>query len=69
MLESMEVGYEAVKNKILPGFVLFLHDVTPAIHLPRLFHWYDDVVLGRDLDMWQPLGDWALNYLVCLQRK
>jgi hypothetical protein len=68
MLESMSVGYEAVKNKMKPGFVMFLHDVTPPHHLPRLFHWYDDIVLGRDGDMWQPIGQWPGNYLVALKR-
>lgn len=68
MLESMSMAYEAVKDKMVPGFVMFLHDVCPPDHLPRLFHWYDDIVTGRDGDMWQPIGQWPGNYLMALKK-
>jgi hypothetical protein len=67
--ESMKAGYKAVKDKILPGFCLFLHDVTPPNHIPRLFHWLNDELLVEDGDMWEVAGNWDQAYLVCLQRR
>ena len=67
--ESMESAYRAVRDKILPGHVMFLHDVIPATHIPRVFHWFHDVVLGEDEDMWQVLGTWANHYMIGVMRK
>lgn len=67
--ESMKAGYKAVKDKILPGFCLFLHDVTPPTHIPRLFHWLNDEVLVEDSEMWEVMGNWDVAYLVCLLRR
>ncbi len=41
MLESMGAGYEAVKDKIVPGGYLLLHDVDC---FPRLNSWYNETV-------------------------
>ena len=68
MYESMKEGYKAVKDKILPGYVLFLHDCTPPLHIPRLFHWLYDEVLEEDRDMWKVVGEWGQSYLVGLVR-
>lgn len=41
MLESMGAGYEAVKDKIVPGGYLLLHDVDC---FPRLAAWYRETI-------------------------
>lgn len=41
---SMRTGFEAVKDKIVVGGYLHIHDV-PNNYLKRLQKWYDDVVL------------------------
>lgn len=66
--ESMKEGYLAVKDKILPGFVMFLHDVTPPNHIPRLFHFLYDEILVGDEGLWTVVGEWTNAYLVGLKR-
>lgn len=41
MLESMGAGYEAVKDKIVPGGYLLLHDIDV---FPRLNAWYSQII-------------------------
>jgi len=68
IMESMEIGYAAVKDKIEPGHLLFLHDVTPPTHIPRTFHWFAEEVMGKDEEMWTVLGDFSNMYLVVLSK-
>ena len=42
MVESMSVGFEAVKDKIAVGGYLFLHDTQ---NIPEVGKWYREVVL------------------------
>lgn len=67
--ESMRDGYAAVKDKIVPGFCLFIHDATPVTHIPRVSKWLREEVLGDDGDMWLVTGEWTPSFLTCLQRK
>lgn len=66
--ESMKEGYKAVRDKVLPGFCLFLHDVVPATHIPRLYHLLFDEILEEDGDMWTVIGSWDNSFLACLKR-
>jgi hypothetical protein len=38
IIASMRAGYEAVKDKILPGGILILHDIN---NIPSLIPWYE----------------------------
>jgi len=66
--ESMRDGYLAVRDKIVPGFCLFIHDATPPTHIPRVSKWLMDEVMGDDGHMWTITGEWVSAFLVCLQR-
>lgn len=67
--ESMETGYLAVRDKILPGSALFIHDATPPTHIPRVYKWLTEDVLGKDGDMWTMAGEWTPAFLTCLVRR
>ena len=40
ILQSMKDAFDLVKNKIVIGGYLCLHDVIPNLHMPRLNHWW-----------------------------
>lgn len=66
--ESMRDGYEAVKDKIMPGCCLFIHDATPPTHIPRVSEWFREEVMGDDHDMWTPAGEWVGAFLIGLRK-
>lgn len=68
--ESMKTGYEAVKDKILPGFLLFLHDAIPATHIPRVNKLlFKEILRGKDKNMWEVVEKWEQAYLVALVKR
>ncbi len=66
---SMKTGYEAVKDKIVEGGYLFLHDCVPENHLPLLNKWLFNEVLKEDKEMWNVMGQWPDQFLFGLERK
>lgn len=63
MLESMVAGYAAVKNKIVEGGYLLIHDY----HLfPRIRRWVDTEVITDPI--WTVDGDFPNCYLFVLKR-
>lgn len=63
--KSMEMGYQAVKDKIVPGGYLLLHDVIDESHIPDLHIWYRDKI--KPDPMWEHIED-GRRYLVVLKR-
>lgn len=67
ILVSMEAGYAAVKDKIVKGGYLFMHDILPANHLPLLYNWFYSEVLPSGL--WKIIyEDNRRNYLIGLSK-
>ena len=63
---SMHNGYLAVKDKIVAGGYLLLHDTQ---NIQSVGDWYREEVLGKDGSMWEEIGKWDGSMLVALQRK
>lgn len=67
---SMEIGYQAVRDKIAPGGYLLLHDVIPPKHIPQLSQWcYHGQVLGTDKEMWEVEGEHTTQFTTILRKK
>lgn len=64
MIKSMDIGYKAVKDKIVKGGCLFLHDVVGHFRLPELHEWYLSQVLK---DKWE-VTEYPESYLACLKK-
>lgn len=62
---SMEQGYQAVKDKIVPGGYLLMHDVIGQDDLPDLRNWYQWKVL-RD-EQYQLMSDNEGHYIAVLR--
>lgn len=45
LVKSMRIAYEGVKDKIVKGGYLFLHDAIPEYHLPLLNEYVTDEIL------------------------
>jgi hypothetical protein len=63
---SMKQGYAAVKDKIVRGGYLFIHDTQ---NIAPVGEWYREEVLGKDGEMWEPIGEWSNSFIVGLKRK
>lgn len=63
MIKSMKIGYSAVKDKIVKGGCLFLHDVVGHNRLPELHEWYLNIK-----DEWEVVNEWDRSYLACLRK-
>lgn len=68
LVVSMRNGYEAVKDKFLPGSYLFIHDALPDKHLPLLYKWFYEDVLVND-PKWEIIGEWPESHLTGVRRK
>lgn len=62
MIKSMKIGYSAVKDKIVKGGCLFLHDVVGHEFLPELHDWYLTIK-----DKWEVV-EYPQSYLACLKK-
>lgn len=65
--KSMTDGYEAVKDRIVKGVYLLLHDVIDEDHIPALNKLFKETIMGRDKDMWKEV-DRSKHFLVVLER-
>lgn len=65
LLVSMALGYQLVKDKIVPGGILCLHDVVPRGHIFGLWGLYQEILSD---DRWKLAGAWEESYLVVLER-
>jgi len=65
---SMRNGYEAVRDKVVPGGYLFLHDVLPPNHIREIHDWwYQEVMPGTKL--WKVVGEWDGSFLAGFKRR
>lgn len=69
LLPSMKTGYQAVKDKIVKGGYLLMHDVVAKNNLPRLHEWFFEDVILKDWDMWQILDIQQKGHIAALQKK
>ena len=63
ILESMKTGYEAVKDKMVEGGYLFIHDAIPADHIPALHNWWYNEVMSNSPNL-KVIGEWNGSFLV-----
>ena len=63
---SMKQGYSAVRDKIVKGGYLFLHDTQ---NIPGVGDWMREEVTGRDTKMWEQVGEWGYAMLIGFRRK
>jgi hypothetical protein len=66
--ESMKIGYQAVRDLVLPGHALFIHDAIPSGHIPRVHSLVFDEILN-DNNMWELVETWEPSFMVCLKRR
>uniref|UniRef100_A0A6M3J0N6 Putative methyltransferase n=1 Tax=viral metagenome TaxID=1070528 RepID=A0A6M3J0N6_9ZZZZ len=67
MVNPSKIAYKAIKDKIVPGGFLFMHDIYPPHNLPHLHKWaYKEVVPDP---MWVLEGEFLHSYLAILRRK
>ena len=63
ILTSMQTGYKAVRNRIVDGGYLCLHDVVGHNMLPELHEWYESIKGD-----WQVVFEGKPEYLAVLKR-
>lgn len=61
ILASMQTGFEAVKNQIVKGGYLLIHDVLPPQHLPKLHKFFYEGILPGG--MWEVVEERKESYL------
>ena len=58
---SMRTGWDAIKNKLIPGSIVFFHDVVPKTHIPAVSKFfYDEVLKDETLEL---IGEWPMEFL------
>lgn len=67
ILKSMKIGYSAVKDKLVPGGFLFLHDAN-NMFLPDICEWVLNGVLS-DKKTWGSAGIWRKEVMISLEKK
>lgn len=63
---SMRNGYLAVRDKVVSGGYLFLHDTQ---NIPGVGEWYRKEILEADGTMWEEPVNFDKELLVCLRKK
>lgn len=63
--QSMQTGYHALRDKFVPGGLLFIHDTQ---NIGSVGDWYAEEVLGTDAHMWKPFLKADGSLLVGLER-
>lgn len=63
---SMENAYKSVKDKIIKGGYLCLHDVVPKNHINGLFEWYKNIL---ENDGYELVNEYPKSYLAILKKK
>lgn len=66
LIVSMALGYQLVKDLLIPGSYLCLHDVVPRGHLFGLWGMYQEIMTSGEYEL---IGEWPVNYLVILRKK
>ena len=63
---SMDNGYQAVKDKIVPGGYILLHDIQ---NIKSVGDWYKETVIGKDKDMWHKVKQYGRELVTVIKRK
>jgi hypothetical protein len=66
MVASMEMGYKIVKDKIVTGGYLALHDVIPMGHIDGLYEFCQNILITGD---WEIIIECPVSYLAVLEKK
>lgn len=67
--ESMKTGYELVRQKVVKGGYLLLHDVIPPTHLPKLNDLYLNTILKDPEVKWKVVREIHQCFLVVLEKE
>lgn len=65
MESSMRSGYGAVKDKVVKGGYLLLHDAVPDFHLPKVNAFYKEIAQDT---RWKVISEDEGTYIVVLER-
>jgi hypothetical protein len=65
LIKSMRIGYEIVKDKIVQGGFLCLHDVIPNGHIEGLYELYQEIL---NEGKWKTVIEAESSYLIVLKR-
>lgn len=65
---SMRNGWDAIKDKIVPGGYVFIHDALPENHLPAVHKWWFNEVLPSSPE-YEVVGHWPNQFLTGVVRK
>lgn len=68
LYESTKTGYELVRNKIVKGGYLLLHDVIPEHHLPLLNSYYLNTILNDNDVKWEIAFEKRSGFIVALRK-
>jgi len=68
ILKSMKMGYELVKDKIVKGGYLLLHDVIPSNHMPTLNDLYLNTILEDPKNNWEIVKEQVQSFIVALRK-
>lgn len=66
MIGPMKMAYELIKNKIVIGGYLFIHDAVPEDHLPMINIWAFHQVLAENT--WKVIANAPRGNLLALER-
>jgi hypothetical protein len=66
MVNPMIAGYVAVRDRIVQGGYLLIHDCVPAGHILGLWGLYQEII---NTGKWELIGEYHKEYLVVLRRK
>lgn len=65
LLVSMKTGYEIVKDKIVKGGFLCLHDCNPKNHIEGLWEFYEEILNSGN---WKEIMHCDSSYLIVLEK-
>uniref|UniRef100_A0A6M3KVT6 Methyltransferase n=1 Tax=viral metagenome TaxID=1070528 RepID=A0A6M3KVT6_9ZZZZ len=68
IIKSMKMGYNIVKDKIVKGGYLLLHDVIPPTHLPQLNDLYLNTILEDPQNTWEIAKEQHQSFIVALRK-
>lgn len=66
---SMEAGYNAVKDKLVKGAYLCIHDAVPPQHIPGVHKFFYDKVINAERKRWEMQGEWFHSFLTVVKHR
>ncbi len=68
IVASMKVGWEAIKDKLVPGAFVCLHDVVPSDHIPALYKWWYEEVMPNESTL-KIVREWPFQLLLAVEKQ